>query len=94
MVTQLYFNKIKIVKILSIQFKKREWYHNCHEKKKMSFMDNRVTNNGEWGSSNKDFLTTKKKKKEFISLVFKMSNISLTFILIRHGSNKLLNMLD
>ena len=57
-------------------------------------MDNRVTNNGEWGSSNKDFLTTKKKKKEFISLVFKMSNISLTFILIRHGSNKLLNMLD
>lgn len=57
-------------------------------------MDNRVTNNGEWGSSNKDFLTSKKKKKEFISLVFKMSNISLTFILIRYGSNKLLNMLD
>lgn len=63
-------------------------------KKKMSFMDNRVTNNGEWGSSNTDFLTSKKKKKEFISLVFKMSNISLTFILIRYGSNKLLNMLD
>lgn len=62
-------------------------------KKKMSFMDNRVTNNGEWGSSNKDFLTSKK-KKEFISLVFKMSNISLTFILIRYGSSKLLNMLD
>lgn len=61
-------------------------------KKKMSFMDNRVTNNGEWCSSNKDFLTSKK-KKEFISLVFKMSNIS-TFILIRYGSNKLLNMLN
>lgn len=55
-------------------------------------MDNGVTNNGEWCSSNKDFLTSKK-KKEFISLVFKMSNIS-TFILIRYGSNKLLNMLN
>lgn len=30
-------------------------------KKKMSFTDNRVTNNGEWGSSNKDFFNLKKK---------------------------------
>lgn len=26
-------------------------------------MDNGVTNNGEWCSSNKDFLTSKKKKR-------------------------------
>ena len=39
-------------------------------------MDNRVTNNGEWGSSNKDFLTTKKKKKKNSSVWFLKCQIS------------------